>query len=372
MNTDKVICPTCGTGYSKRKGFFPVSYGELYKGLGYIPYCRSCIDKIYSQYLAQCKDSKMAVRQTCRKLDLYWNENIFDSVVKKSSVRSLMTQYIVRINSVSCAGKSYDDTLLDEGILWSFDATQVAAEPQDIEPEEADEANTADDPDIPKEVIAFWGAGYSKEMYEQLEQRRKYYSSKFPDAFSDAGGNDIGSDVLMRQLCNLEVSISKDAAAGRSIDKSVNSLNTLIGSLNLKPAQKKSDELDASIANTPLGVWLFRYENKRPLPEIDKSLQDVNRIKKYVFTWLGHICKMCGVKNGYTRMYEEEINRLRVEKPEYEDEDDESVLMDAYSGSQDGDESWIDMNLSWKALLYGAPFIVPILINSQKIIYIFS
>lgn len=247
MNTDKVICPTCGTGYSKRKGFFPVSYGELYKGLGYIPYCRSCIDKIYSQYLAQCKDSKMAVRQTCRKLDLYWNESIFDSVVKKSSVRSLMTQYIVRINSVSCAGKSYDDTLLDEGILWSFDTTQVAAEPQDIEPDEADESNTADEPDIPQEVIAFWGTGYSKEMYEQLEQRRKYYSSKFPDAFSDAGGNDIGSDVLMRQLCNLEVSISKDAAAGKSIDKSVNSLNTLIGSLNLKPAQKKSDELDASM-----------------------------------------------------------------------------------------------------------------------------
>ena len=249
-----------------------------------------------------------------------------------------MTQYIVRINSVSCAGKSYDDTLLDEGILWSFDTTQVAAEPQDIEPDEADEANTADEPDIPQEVIAFWGTGYSKEMYEQLEQRRKYYSSKFPDAFSDAGGNDIGSDVLMRQLCNLEVSISKDAAAGRSIDKSVNSLNTLIGSLNLKPAQKKSDELDASIANTPLGVWLFRYENKRPLPEIDKSLQDVNRIKKYVFTWLGHICKMCGVKNGYTRLYEDEINKLRVEKPEYEDEDDESVLIDAYSESQDGDE----------------------------------
>ena len=34
MNTDKVICPTCGTGYPKRKGHFPVSYGELYKGLG--------------------------------------------------------------------------------------------------------------------------------------------------------------------------------------------------------------------------------------------------------------------------------------------------------------------------------------------------
>lgn len=47
---------------------------------------------------------------------------------------------------------------------------------------------------------------------------------------------------------------------------------------------------------------------------------------------------MLGVKNGYTRMYEEEINRLRVEKPEYEDEDDETLLVDAYSESQDGDE----------------------------------
>ena len=126
MNTDKVICPTCGTGYSKRKGFFPVSYGELYKGLGYIPYCRSCIDKIYSQYLAQCKDSKMAVRQTCRKLDLYWNESIFDSVVKKSSVRSLMTQYIVRINSVSCAGNALSlsikaDQSLTFGIVRSIE-----------------------------------------------------------------------------------------------------------------------------------------------------------------------------------------------------------------------------------------------------------
>lgn len=340
MNTDKVICPTCGTGYPKRKGHFPVSYGELYKGLGYIPYCRSCVDKIYSQYLAQCKDSKIAVRQTCRKLDLYWNENIFDSVAKKSSVRSIMTQYIVRINSVSCAGKSYDDTLLDEGTLWSFDAQHVDDESLSDEQEDHIESNDDKDENIEvqQNVIDFWGSGYSPEMYDQLEQRRKYYASKFPDAFSDSGGNDIGSDVLMRQLCNLEVSISKDAAAGKSIDKSVNSLNTLIGSLNLKPAQKKSDEMDSSIANTPMGVWLFRYENKRPLPEIDKSLQDVNHIKKYVFTWFGHVCKMLGVKNGYTRMYEEEINRLRVEKPEYEDEDDETLLVDAYSESQDGDE----------------------------------
>lgn len=60
----------------------------------------------------------------------------------------------------------------------------------------------------------------------------------------------------------------------------VNSLNTLVGSLNLKPAQKnKADDLDTEMTNTPLGVWLWKYENQKPLPEIDEDLKDVNKIK---------------------------------------------------------------------------------------------
>ena len=121
-----------------------------------------------------------------------------------------------------------------------------------------------------------------------------------------------------------------------------NALNTLLGSANLKPAQKKSDaDTENELANTPLGVWLWKYENKRPLPEIDEQLKDVNGIKKYVFTWMGHLCKMLNIKNTFTRLYEEEIERLRVEKPEYEDEDEETLLIDSYSegGSGDDDDS---------------------------------
>lgn len=88
------------------------------------------------------------------------------------------------------------------------------------------------------------------------------------------------------------------------------------------------------MSSTPLGVWLWRYENKRPLPEIDESLKDVNHIKKYIFTWMGHLCKMVGVKNGYTKLYEEEIERLRVEMPEYDDDEEEDLLINAYSGGE--------------------------------------
>ena len=101
--------------------------------------------------------------------------------------------------------------------------------------------------------------------------------------------------------------------------------------MNIKPAQRKDDELEAELSSTPLGVWIYRFENKRPLPEIDDQLKDVNRLKKYIFTWMGHLCKMLGVKNGYTKLYDEEIDRLRVEKPEYDGDDDEALMSHAYS-----------------------------------------
>lgn len=320
VSSDRVICTKCGTQYSRRKGYFAVSYADTHKGLGYLHVCRNCVDEMYSKYLSQCGDSKLAVRQVCRKLDLYWNENIYESVIKKSTTRTIMTQYIAKLNSVSCAGKSYDDTLLDEGTLWDIPSKQEST---------YTESNTDDDGDvqISDDVIAFWGKGYPTAMYIELEQRRAYYMSKF----SGGAELDVGSEALIRQLCNIEVSIARDSAAGKSIDKSVNSLNTLIGSLNLKPAQKKEDA-DASIDNTPFGVWIRRWENERPIPEPDPELQDVDGIIRYISIWFfGHLSKMTGKKNAYSKLYEDELAKMRVERPEYEDEDDETMFNEIFS-----------------------------------------
>ena len=72
-----------------------------------------------------------------------------------------------------------------------------------------------------------------------------------------------------------------------------------------------------------MGVWLYRFENERPLPdEYDES-----KILKYIFTWMGHLCKMLGVKgNKYTKLYEDEIAKYAVEKPEYDGDDEDSFL----------------------------------------------
>ena len=138
--------------------------------------------------------------------------------------------------------------------------------------------------------------------------------------------NDIGVGALLRQIVATEIEINRGRANGEDVDKKVNTFNTLIGNAILKPSQKKSD-VDISIDNTPLGMWVLKYENERPLPKDENE----SVLKKFVHTWMfGHLAKMVGLRNSYTQMYEDEMDRLRVSKPEYADEDDDTIITDAF------------------------------------------
>ena len=246
VNASSSTCRKCGTAYGRLKGYFPVSYSYLYKGTGYLPYCKDCVDGMFAAYLQECKDSKVAVRQMCRKLDLYWSEKVYEAVEKQNSTRSMMTSYITKINAVKLASKSYDDTLREEGALWlepkAYSNMETVITGVDISDEEL---NVSDD------IVLFWGPGYTPSMYMELENRRKYWMSKYPQEAE----LDIGTEALIRQICSLEIDINKARMEGKPIDKYVNSLNTVLGSANLKPTQKKEDA-DAELEKMPLGVGI--------------------------------------------------------------------------------------------------------------------
>lgn len=328
VNSTNIVCSRCGKSYSRRKGNFAVNYGVLYKGIGYLTVCKNCVDDMYNTYLAQCNNSKDAVRQVCRKLDLYWNEKVFDIVEKKTATRTMMTSYLAKITTVTYAGKSYDDTLSDEGVLWNFqDSVENNTKTPVIEEKVTEEVI-----DVPKELIKFWGTSLNPNDYFELENKRQEWYSSFTDESSIG----VSTKNLIKQICLLELDMDKERANGGSpSDKTIKSYTDLLGSANLKPVQKQKDENDSSLLNTPMGVWLYRYENKRPLP--DKKYSD-SPLLRYVFIWMGHVLRMLGKKNGYEKMYQDEIDRLRVEKPEYDGDDDE-ILLTAYmeeSGETDG------------------------------------
>lgn len=278
----------------------------------------------------------MAARQVCRKLDMFWSDDAFDFVEKKNTYKTMMSAYIYKINSGNYVGKSYDDTLSLEGTLWDFSDSAERNGRRPISQANSDDTTKYDvlEIDIPDDVIAFWGPSYTPDMYLELEQRREYWMTKLPKEIVF----DAGTEALIRQICSLEIDINRDRADGKQVDKLVNTLNNLLGSAQLKPTQK-ADSAKGANASTPFGVWIKRFEDERPIPEVDPSLRDVDGIKKYISVWLlGHLAKMLGLKKAELKLYEEEIEKLRVERPEYDDEDDEEVFNDFFS--EIGDESY--------------------------------
>lgn len=330
VNASSSTCRKCGTAYGRLKGYFPVSYSYLYKGTGYLPYCKDCVDGMFAAYLQECKDSKVAVRQMCRKLDLYWSEKVYEAVEKQNSTRSMMTSYITKINAVKLASKSYDDTLREEGVLWlepkAYSNMETVITGVDISDEEL---NVSDD------IVLFWGPGYTPSMYMELENRRKYWMSKYPQEAE----LDIGTEALIRQICSLEIDINKARMEGKPIDKYVNSLNTVLGSANLKPTQKKEDA-DAELEKMPLGVGIQKWEYSRPLPPTPKEKRDINQVIKNITTWyLGHACKMVGIRNSYCKMYEDAMAELRVENPDHAEEDDDTLLNSVFGDLEEGGDT---------------------------------
>ena len=309
LTNDRAICTRCGREYSRRKGYFATSYASNYKGIGYLSVCRTCVDALFEDYFKQCNDERNALRQLCRKLDLYWNDGIYDVAKRTSTTKTIVVQYLQKLTASVYAGKSYDDTLKEDGSMWGF-----------VNKTDSEAFEVTDD------IAAFWGSGYTPSMYKDLEQRREYWMSRMPEGTE----LDIGAEAIIRQICSLELDINRDRAAGKSVDKNISALNTLLGSASLKPAQKKEDG-GSSIESTPFGVWIKKIEDKRPVKEVDPELKDVDGIIKYVDIWVrGHLAKMLGKKNAYSKLYEEEIAKLRVEHPEFDDDDDETLFNDVY------------------------------------------
>ena len=113
-------------------------------------------------------------------------------------------------------------------------------------------------------------------------------------------------------------------------------ISDIMVKLGISPDQQIDEDEASIIESTPMGVWIRRWEDKRPLPEEDEDMKDSNGVIRYIHTWFfGHIGKMLGLKSPYTKMYEDEINRFRVERPDLADVDDDDIINDEF-GEGDG------------------------------------
>lgn len=323
--TAKFYCCRCGMSYGRLKGYFPVSHSPMYRGSGYLPWCNDCVEDLYEGYRVKLGSDREALRRICMKFDIYWNDSIYQMVERTAGVNSRVRNYIGKTNIIRFIDKTFDDTIKEE--KWNNTTPPALSQEQSTQPEQ--EEAEKEEESIPEDLVDFWGAGYDLEFYMELDRRYNDWTGGNPV-------NDPGERSLYRQICLLETIIRRDSANGRPIEKNVAALNTLMGSMNLKPAQRKGDQADAELESMPLGVGIRKWEEFRPLPETPNPMRDVSGMIKNITTWyLGHACKMVGLKNSYCKAYEDAIEKYRVKNPEYEGEDDDFILNDIFQRSQD-------------------------------------
>lgn len=335
----KHYCTRCGRGYKTQKGNFPTSQSPLFTANEhYMPVCKYCVEDLYRHYsavLGDGNDDRAAIRRVCMKFDIYWSPDIFNMLEKVDASKSRMMAYISKANLFQHKDKTFDDTLDEEAQAAEESGMILAAALGDTD--EYSEVSEPKEPPVDPGLIKFWGTGLAPSLYRELQARLDYWSEELN---TDQEHMDAGTKSVLRQICSLEVQSNKDMAAGKSTDKLAGMINTLLGSANLKPVQKQEADKDGVNEKTPFGVWIRRWENERPVPELDPELQDVNGVVRYISIWfLGHLCKMLHIKNAYCKLYEEEIAKLRLERPEYDEEDDETFFNDIFSGGEDGDDS---------------------------------
>jgi hypothetical protein len=110
------------------------------------------------------------------------------------------------------------------------------------------------------------------------------------------------------------------------------SFQKMLDSGKLQPKQNSGD---TTADNQTFGTLIDKWENTRPLPEIDEELKDVDKIGWYIDVFFkGHLSKMMGLKNAFSPIYERFIKKYTVTKPQYDEDTDSEALFDQIFGSK--------------------------------------
>lgn len=319
MSEKKFKCSCCGNIYSKQQGNFMPSNFEMFKGNGgFITTCKKCTDQLFEQ-LTQfyMGNEEKAIDHICMMYGLYFNESPLSASKKISADRSRLSVYSSKIQIKPWIGLTYLNTISER-----------------IEAEKGNIIETLDDVKDSKKAklksVKFFGTGFEDDDYAFLQEQYDDWTTRHECKTKS-------QEEVFKRICFKQLEILKATRAGQNTKDLDRTLQDLLSTGNLQP---KQNNMDALAEDRTFGQLIRLWENEKPIPEPDEEFKDVDGIGRYISVFfLGHLAKMVGIKNKFARMYEEEMNKYTVQKPEYEE--DSEALFDAIFGghldSKDGD-----------------------------------
>ena len=314
-------CSCCGKKYTKQKGNFPYSNSPLFAGNGgYVTICKSCIDKYFYNLVDFFSgNEEKAADRMCQICDWFYADDIWGVCRKISSDRSRIGALPSKASlpQYKQRGTTYLDTIKERASANINDAEDLM-----------DNQEGLTDLKVRKRTISMFGMGYSMEQYKFLQEQ-------YDDWTARCEAKTKAQEELFKNLCIAQLNIQIAQQTGGKVKDAMDTFQSLLGSANLKPVQNNDNALADSQS---FGTLIKKFEEEKPIPEPDPEWKDVDGIVKFITVYfLGHLCKMIGIKNNYARMYDEEMAKYKVEKPQYEG-DDEALFDSVFGGAVNGGE----------------------------------
>ena len=317
INGNLIYCSHCGN-WKTSKSFYLSDKSP--DGIEHYA-CKECILSECTDFDPKTEirtDNKEKTIATFKKLDWYFNEKIYNDQLSSlaegtgEKVRgTAVQQWIVMCRS------------LNDYKLKSFSDSEF-----DIE--DVDKENSPEDIRIIQKTIKKakkrFGSDYSNEELMFLENEYQDWVSRYECSQK-------AQELTFENLSILKLmkrNALKKGLSTKDIDKSY---QDWLDTGNLKPKQNTLDTF--SDAQT-MGTLIQKYEETRPLPDIDPELSDVDKIGLYIDAFYrGHASKMLGLKNRFSNIYEKVMSKYAVKPPSYDEESDSEILFDKIFGSKE-------------------------------------
>ena len=338
------ICPCCGKDRAVRDLW--KSHDTIFHD-GYAPICKLCANDIYKEALnkyelwfhknnIQPEDNeieRLAVRKICMLNDMYYSDAVFNAAltIKDKNNTTMLSKYLRKVNIMHT--KSYEDTILTElgeNIEKENNYQKLLEEnlqyKEELGDDIFDDANKTED--VSLDTIHFFGSGFKENDYRFLQEQYDDWTTRHECKTK-------AQEEVFKQICFTQLELQKATRAGVDTKDLTATFQKLLDTAKLQPKQNHSDAM--SDAQT-FGTLIDKWENTRPIPEVDEELKDVDKIGLYQDIFFrGHLAKMLGLKNAMSNLYQKFIQKYTVSKPEYDDDKDSEIIFDAVFGNQSSD-----------------------------------
>lgn len=314
INLDYIYCPQCND-FITRNNFYKSN--DTPSGINHTG-CKKCLLKSATDYdkkNGMYKDNKQKAKKTLMLMDLPFIEDVYDAAladvtnaVNEKNRGTAWQQYMVMIQSLP----QY------RGLHWENSEFKVNSEYDD-------EYEVKENQKIIKKAKKRFGPGYSNEDYMFLENEYQDWVTRYECETKT-------QEIIFQRIAFKTWEIMKATRNGQPTKDLDASLQSLLSSGDLLPRQDKNNSASDSLT---FGQLIDKWENELPVPEPTDEFKDVDRIGLLIDVFFkGHLAKMMGLKNAFSRTYENFMKKYTVNKPEYDEDTDSEILFDQIFGKQ--------------------------------------